>query len=113
MRYAGASGDFNRIHWDQAFAQGVGLDNVIVHGMLTMGAAVSIVEEWAGDPGRVIDYQTRFTRPIPVPASGDVPVEVTATVGAIDAEARTTRIDLTVTHDGNKVLAKSQAQVRL
>lgn len=113
VRYAGASGDFNRIHWDEAFATGVGLPNVIVHGMLTMGSAVGVVEEWAGDPGRVVDYQTRFTRPIPVPASDVVDVEVSAAVGALDAEARTARIDLTVTHDGARVLGKAQAVVRL
>lgn len=113
VRYAGASGDFNRIHWDEAFATGVGLPNVIVHGMLTMGAAVGVVEDWAGDPGRVVDYQTRFTRPVPVPATEVVEVEVVATVGALDADAGTARIDLTVTHDGARVLGKAQAVVRL
>ena len=113
VRYAGASGDFNRIHWDEAFATGVGLPNVIVHGMLTMGAAVGVVEDWAGDPGAVVDYQTRFTRPVPVSADGAAVVEVTAAVGALDAEARTARIDLTVTHEGARVLGKAQAVVRL
>ncbi|WP_159792082.1 MaoC/PaaZ C-terminal domain-containing protein [Puerhibacterium puerhi] len=113
VRYAGASGDFNRIHWDEAFATSVGLPNVIAHGMLTMGAAVGVVEDWAGDPGAVVDYQTRFTRPVPVPADGAAAVEVTATVGAIDAEARTVRVDLTVVHEGVKVLGKAQAVVRL
>ncbi len=113
VRYAGASGDFNRIHWDEAFATGVGLPNVIVHGMLTMGAAVGVVEDWAGDPGAVVDYQTRFTRPVPVPADQPAVVEVTATVGALDAEARTARVDLTVTHEGARVLGKAQALVRL
>ncbi|GAB2451952.1 MaoC family dehydratase [Xylanimonas ulmi] len=113
VRYAGASGDFNRIHWDEAFAQGVGLPSVIAHGMLTMGAAVGVVEDWAGDPGAVIDYQTRFTRPVPVPADGVAAVEVTATVGALDAAARTARIDLTVTFEGARVLGKAQALVRL
>ncbi|WP_425955065.1 MaoC family dehydratase [Xylanimonas sp. McL0601] len=113
VRYAGASGDFNRIHWDEAFATGVGLPDVIVHGMLTMGASVGVVEDWAGDPGAVVDYQARFTRPVPVPADGAAVVEVTATVGALDAEARTARVDLTVTHDGARVLGKAQAVVRL
>ena len=63
VRYAGASGDFNPIHWNDAFAAEVGLPGVIAHGMFTMGAAVALVEEWAGDPGAVVDYQTRFTRP--------------------------------------------------
>ncbi|ACZ29639.1 MaoC domain protein dehydratase [Xylanimonas cellulosilytica DSM 15894] len=113
VRYAGASGDFNRIHWDEAFATGVGLPNVIVHGMLTMGAAVGVVEEWAGDPGRVVDYQTRFTRPVPVPATEVVEVEVSAAVGALDAQARTARVDLTVSFGAVKVLGKAQALVRL
>lgn len=113
VRYAGASGDFNRIHWDEAFATRVGLPGVIAHGMLTMGAAVGVVEDWAGDPGAVVDYQTRFTRPVPVPAEGAAVVEVTATVGAIDPEARTARIDLTVTHEGVRVMGKVQAVVRL
>ncbi|PZR54838.1 acyl dehydratase [Xylanimonas oleitrophica] len=113
VRYAGASGDFNRIHWDEAFATGVGLPGVIAHGMLTMGSAVAVVEDWAGDPGAVVDYQTRFTRPVPVPADGTAAVEVTATIGAVDLEKRTARVDLTVVHDGAKVLGKAQALVRL
>ncbi len=61
VRYAGASGDFNPIHWNDAFAAEVGLPGVIAHGMFTMGAAVALVEDWAGGPGAVVDYQTRFT----------------------------------------------------
>jgi acyl dehydratase len=113
VRYAGASGDFNRIHWDEAFATRVGLPGVIAHGMLTMGSVVGVVEDWAGDPGAVVEYQTRFTRPVPVPADGAAVVEVVATVGAVDAEAGTVRVDLAVTHDGTKVLGRSQAVVRL
>lgn len=113
VRYAGASGDFNPIHWDDSFAQGVGLPGVIAHGMFTMGAAVALVEDWAGDPGRVVDYQTRFTRPVAVPNPGEAVVEVSAVVGAIDLEARTVRVDLTVTFEGARVLGKSQAVVSL
>ncbi|QAY64941.1 acyl dehydratase [Xylanimonas allomyrinae] len=113
VRYAGASGDFNRIHWDEAFATGVGLPGVIAHGMLTMGAAVGVVEDWAGDPGAVVDYQTRFTRPVVVPRDGAALVEVTATVGALDVQARTARVDLTATFEGVRVLGKAQAVVRL
>src|SRR5699024_3339158 len=72
VRYAGASGDLNRIHWDQAFAEGVGLPGVIAHGMLTMGSVVGLVTRWAGDPGAVIDYGTRFSSPVPVPPDGSV-----------------------------------------
>lgn len=113
VRYAGASGDFNPIHWNDAFAAEVGLPGVIAHGMFTMGAAVALVEDWAGDPGAVVDYQTRFTRPVPVPNPGVATLEVTGTVGAIDAEAGTVRVDLTVTFEGARVLGKSQAVVRL
>jgi len=113
VRYAGASGDFNPIHWNERFALEVGLPGVIAHGMWTMGAAVSVVTEWAGDPGAVVDYQSRFARPVPVPDPGSVSVEVTATVGAIDAEQGTARVDLTVVVEGQRVLAKAQALVRL
>ena len=113
VRYAGASGDFNPIHWDDAFAAGVGLPGVIAHGMFTMGAAVALVEDWVGDPGAVVDYQARFTRPVPVPSRGVATLDVTGTVGAIDADAGTVRIDLTVTSEGARVLGKTQAVVRL
>ena len=113
VRYAGASGDFNPIHWNERFALEVGLPGVIAHGMWTMGAAVSVVTAWVGDPGAVVDYQSRFARPVPVPDPGSVSVEVTATVGAIDAEQSTARIDLTVVVEGQRVLAKAQAVVRL
>ena len=113
VRYAGASGDFNPIHWNDVVAQSVGLPGVIVHGMLTMGSAVALVTDWAQDPGAVVDYQTRFSRPVIVPNPGVSTVEVTGVVGALDAEAGTARIDLTVTFEGARVLAKSQAVVRL
>ncbi len=113
VRYAGASGDFNPIHWNERFATEVGLPGVIAHGMLSMGVAVPLVEEWAGDPGAVVDYQTRFARPVPVPDTGTATLTVTGVVGALDAEAGTARIDLTVALDGVRVLAKTQAVVRL
>ena len=110
VRYAGASGDFNPIHYNDVFAQSVGLPGVIAHGMLTMGTAASVVEEWAG-PGNVQDFQSRFTRPIPVPNPGEAVVTVTATVGALDAELNTARIDVAVEFDGSRVLGKAQALV--
>ncbi|HYQ77325.1 MaoC family dehydratase [Cellulomonas sp.] len=113
VRYAGASGDFNPIHWNERFATEVGLPGVIAHGMWTMGAAVGVVADWVGDPGAVVDYQTRFARPVPVPDPGAAAVEVVAVVGALDADTRTARIDLTVTAAGARVLAKCQALVRL
>ena len=121
VRYAGASGDFNPIHWNERFATEVELPNVIAHGMFTMGAVVDVVTEWVGDPGVIIDYQTRFTKPVVVqdpagtnPAGHEgTAIEVQGKVGALDAEARTARIDLTVSVDGTKVLVKAQAVVRL
>lgn len=113
VRYAGASGDFNPIHWNERFAASVGLPGVIAHGMWTMGAAVGVVVDWVGDPGAVLDYQVRFTRPIPVPDPGEAEVEVVATVGALDAEAGTARIDLQVSALGTRVLGKAQVLVRL
>jgi acyl dehydratase len=110
VRYAGASGDFNPIHYNDVVATSVGLPGVIAHGMLTMGAAASVVEEWAG-PGNVADFQTRFSRPIPVPNPGSATVAITAKVGVLDAELRTARIDVLVEFDGSKVLAKAQAIV--
>lgn len=113
VRYAGASGDFNPIHWNERFATEVGLPGVIAHGMWTMGAASSVVSDWLGDPGAILDYQTRFARTVPVPDPGQAEVEVVAVVGALDPESTTGRIDLTVTCDGTRVLAKCQALVRL
>ena len=75
VRYAGASGDFNIIHWNERTALAVGLPGVIAHGMLTMGHAIRVVTEWTGDPTRVVDYQVRFTRPVVVP-DDDEGVEV-------------------------------------
>lgn len=120
LRYAAASGDHNPIHWNERFAREVGLDGVIAHGMLTMGLAVDLVTDWVGDPGRIVDYQARFTKPVPVPdaeiGSPDTPTAallISGKVGAVDAGAGTVRIDLTVSLDGTKVLAKSQVSVSL
>jgi len=113
VRYAGASGDVNPIHWNERIATSVGLPGVIAHGMWTMGSAVGVVVDWVGDPGAVLDYQVRFSRPVPVPDPGETAVEVVATVGALDAEAGTARIDLAVTVEGARVLGKAQAVVRL
>ncbi|MDM7990066.1 MaoC family dehydratase [Arthrobacter sp. zg-Y877] len=116
VRYAGASGDFNPIHWNERFAREVELPGVIAHGMFTMGTAVQLVTDWIGDPGAVIDYQTRFTRPVLVEDIDGAPgavVEVTGVIGALDADNSTARVDLTVTFNGQKVLVKAQAVVRV
>lgn len=116
IKYAGASGDFNPIHWNERFAREVELPGVIAHGMFTMGAAVQLVTDWVGDPAAVVSYGTRFTKPVPVADLDGEPgavVAVTGVVGALDSDAGTARIDLTVTLDGQKVLVKAQATVRL
>jgi len=112
VRYAGASGDFNPIHYRDDIATSVGLPGVIAHGMLTMGLAVQPVVDWAGDPALVGDYQVRFTRPVVVDPSEGAVVTVLAKVGQLDPEARVARIDLTTTFGGETVLGKAQARVR-
>src|SRR4051794_31456243 len=95
VRYAGASGDFNPIHYRDDVAAGVGLPGVLAHGMLTMGAAVQVVVDWAGGASKVRDYQVRFTRPVVVDPESGAALEVTAKVGALDDEAGAARIDPT------------------
>lgn len=112
VRYAGASGDFNPIHYRDDVAAAVGLPGVLAHGMLTMGAAVQPVVDWLRetDPaGRVADYQVRFTRPVVVDPEAGATVRVVATVGAVEEGAA--RIDLAVTVDGGAVLGKAQVRV--
>lgn len=110
VRYAGASGDFNPIHYRDDVAASVGLPGVLAHGMLTMGFAVQPVVEWLGDPGRVLDYQVKFTRPVVVDPETGAVVTVVAKVGAVDDEGA--RIDLTVTFGEQTVLGKAQVRVR-
>ena len=111
VRYAGASGDFNPIHYRDDIATSVGLSGVLAHGMLTMGVAVQPVVDWAGDSGRVTDYQVRFTRPVPVDPITGATVSVVAKVGAIDDDG--IRVDLTVTFADQTVLGKAQVRVSL
>jgi len=113
VRYAGAAGDFNVIHWNERSAKAVGLPDVIAHGMYTMALAARVVTDWAGDPARVVEYGVRFTRPVPVPDDdAGATVEVTGTVAAL-LEDRRVRVDLTATHAGAKVLGRAQAVVAL
>jgi acyl dehydratase len=111
VRYAGASGDFNPIHYRDDVAQSVGLAGVLAHGMLTMGIAIQPVVDWLGDRGVVLDYQVRFTRPVLVAAGDGAEVSVVAKVGAV--EEGVARIDLTVTFNDETVLGKAQARVSL
>lgn len=113
VRYAGASGDFNPIHWNERFAKAVGLPDVIAHGMLTMASAGRIVTDWVGDPGAVIEYGVRFTRPVVVPDDDrGARVEITAVV-AEKRDDGTVRVDITAKSQDVTVLGKAQAVVRL
>ena len=111
VRYAGASGDFNTIHYRDDIAAEVGLPGVLAHGMLTMGIAVQPVVDWLGDRGTVLGYGVRFTRAVVVDPTDGATVTVVAKVGALGDDE--TRIDLTVTFDGATVLGKAQVRVSL
>jgi acyl dehydratase len=113
VRYAGASGDFNPIHYRDDIAKAVGLDGVLAHGMLTMGAAVQVAVDWIGDPGRVIDYGVRFTKPVFVDARNGAVLTVSGKIGEIDAENSIVRIDITAVAADLAVLGKAQARVRI
>lgn len=113
VRYAGASGDRNPIHWSASTATAAGLPDVVAHGMLTMAAGAALVAAWAGDPAAVVEYGVRFTGLVVVPEAGGAELELTAAVGALDAAAGTARIDLTARCDGAAVLGRARALVRL
>ncbi|GHB44212.1 MaoC family dehydratase [Streptomyces cirratus] len=113
VQYAGASGDFNPIHWNEKFAKEVGLPDVIAHGMFTMAEAIRVVTDWVGDPGAVVEYGVRFTKPVVVPNDErGALIEVTAKVAAKLDDNRV-RVDLTATSAGQKVLGMSRAVVQL
>jgi len=113
VRYAGASGDFNPIHYRDDFAKAVGLPGVIAHGMLTMGVAVQVAVDWVGDAGKIVDYGVRFTKMVDVDAKDGALLVVTGKIGEIDAENGIVRVDLTAVYNETTVLGKSQARVRL
>ena len=113
VRYAGASGDFNPIHWNDRTATAVGLPGVIAHGMFTMALAGRAVTGWTGDAAALAEYHVRFGRPVVVPDDDDgAEVTVRGKVGAVLEDGRL-RVDLTVTSDGEKVLSLARAIVRL
>jgi len=113
VRYAGASGDFNSIHYRDDVAVSVGLPGVLAHGMLTMGVAVQVVVDWVGDAGRVIDYGVRFTKPVLVDATDGAVLIISGAIAEIDLEAKTARVDLTTVFNDTVVLGKAQVRVRL
>ena len=112
IKYAGASLDFNVIHWNERIAKSVGLPNVIAHGMLTMGKAIQIVTDWVDNPAKVIDYQVRFAAPVIVPdddlgATLEVSAKITENLGD------KIKIDIQARSEGAKVLGKAVAIVKL
>ena len=113
VMYAGASGDFNPIHWNERFATSVGLPNVIAHGMFTMAEACRVITDWVGDPGAIEEYGVRFTRPVVVPDDGQgATLEV---AGAVKEKLDDKRVaaELSARVGGETVLARARAVVRL
>ncbi|MBP2437140.1 MaoC/PaaZ C-terminal domain-containing protein [Microbacterium amylolyticum] len=110
VKYAGASGDFNPIHYRDDVAERVGLPGVLAHGMLTMGLASSLVGEWLGDTGRIETFTVRFTKPVVVDGEAGADVDVTATVGLVKDDG-SARIDIAVLHGETKVLGKAQLMI--
>ena len=111
VRYAGASTDFNPIHWSDTAAARLGLPGVIAHGMLTMGTALRVVTDWAGDPARVLSYSVRFTRPVVVDETDGGTVAFSGVVTGVDGDVATVTIE--AVHDGTKVLGSAKAEVRI
>jgi acyl dehydratase len=113
VMYAGASGDFNPIHWNERFATAVGLPNVIAHGMFTMAEAVRVVTDWVGDPGAVEEYGVRFTRPVVVPDDdAGAAIEVTGKVTE-KLDGNRVQVELAARSEGQTVLSRARAVVRL
>lgn len=112
VRYAGASGDFNPIHWNDRVATSVGLPGVLAHGMLTMALAGRLLTDWLGDPGAVVEYSVRFSRPVVVPDDDEgVAVQVSATVTDVRADGLVA-VELSVRVDEHKVLTQARALAR-
>jgi acyl dehydratase len=113
VRYAGASGDFNPIHYRDDVATSVGLEGVLAHGMLTMGLALGPLTNWLAGRGVVTSYQVRFTKPVYVPATGAVELTVVATVSKLDEPLQgnmTVALSVTI-GEGTSVLGKALAVV--
>jgi acyl dehydratase len=113
VMYAGASGDFNVIHWNERIAKSVGLPDVIAHGMFTMAEAGRVVTDWVGDPGAVVEYGVRFTKPVPVPDDDRGATLQVSGVVTEKLDGRRVRVELTATCDDVKVLGQARAVVQL
>ena len=113
VRYAGASGDFNVIHWNERVAKEVGLPDVIAHGMFTMAEAARVITDWVNDPGAVLEYGVRFTRPVPVPDDGAGATLVVSGTVTEKLDERRVKVELKATSGDQKVLGMARALVRL
>jgi acyl dehydratase len=112
IRYAGASGDFNPLHWSDRIAKDAELPSVISHGMLTMALAARVLTDWAGDPGAVVEYGARFARPVVVPDDAyGVVVTASAAVRGVRDDGLL-EVELTVRAGEQKVLTQARAVVR-
>jgi len=113
VNYAGVSGDANPIHWSDEVVKLVGLDDVVGHGMLTMGLGGGFISSWLGDPGAVKEYNVRFTSPVFVPADSAAEIEYTGKVKSLDAETRTAVIAIVAKSAGKKIFGRATATVQL
>ncbi|RMI30912.1 fused (3R)-hydroxyacyl-ACP dehydratase subunits HadA/HadB [Nocardia stercoris] len=113
VNYAGVSGDGNPIHWSDSIAEMVGLDNVVAHGMLTMGLAAATITSWLGNPGSVKDYSVRFTSPVYVPVDTPAQIEFSGRVKSTDPATRTAVIAITAKSEGRKIFGRATATVQL
>lgn len=114
VRYAGASGDFNPIHYSDRMATALGLPGVIAHGMLTMAEAGRVVTDWLGDPSRLVEYGVRFVKPVPVPDDDTgAELRISAVVASVNDAEGTAEIDISTEFDGQKVLGRARAVVKL
>lgn len=112
VMYAGASGDFNPIHWRESTAKAVGLPDVIAHGMYTMAQGGRFVTDWAGDPGAVVDYGVRFSSPVVVPDEGGATLEISGKVEE-KLDGNKVVVALTAKSNDQKVLTRAKAVVKL
>jgi acyl dehydratase len=113
VKYCGASGDFNVIHWNERIARSVGLPNVIAHGMFTMAQAGQYVTDWAGDAGALVEFGVRFSAPVVVPDDdAGATIEVSGTVEE-KLDGNRVVLSLTARSGEAKVLTRARAVVHL
>lgn len=112
VRYAGASTDFNDIHFSERHAKALGLPGVLAHGMFTMGAGLRVVTDWIGDPARVLSYSVRFTRPVVVPDT-DEGAEVVFGGEVTEIADGIAKVAITATCGTDSVLGAARAEVRV